>query len=137
MTKPLDCTGLPQDALVGKHDFKEFVDHGREIKLTAKEAKLKGWLIEDGEPTVAHTKTTYRSPNDWSKVDYPVVAPVYTELEEKWLRGMLELLDDMKNAPYPVPTRDAIERLEMILGPHNRALSESVTPPESDQFNSN
>lgn len=136
MPKPLNIVDLPE-VMHGEENVLPFYKHGADIKMMPKEATALGYLLDDGEPRVAHTKIRYEYPGDFSRIKYPVVVPVYTDLEAHLIKGILELKGRMEgSSPDTIYwPKDLAEMLGNILGVHNRTPNEeSVSSRTGNEF---
>ena len=138
--KPLDCKGIPlaRGQTLGKVDYKEYPP------LTSKEAKEKGYLVDpNGYPWVAYTGESIIKEGDFSRTEHNLVIPVYTDLEEVFLSGLLHAcqaletlsdgLDvtsdaqDILNASSRL--KEIITEINAVIGPHKRQISMPQTAP--------
>lgn len=122
--KPLNCIGIPMQAVVGHHDF---------VQLTPDEVKEKGMLWDDnGYPWRAHLGDKFIHPNDWTRAKFDVCLPVYTDLEAKLLlslrqvRGLLvqNMEDARKLTEHTSDVVLALSKIDSILKLHEARSQE-------------
>lgn len=112
MPKALNCLELPDNVLADMPGLKKFTRRdGRKLTLT--EARARGWCYMDNGGILAITGYTYTYPHDYSHVKYPVVAPVYSALEEKLIRLLMHI--EANPRMHPQELRDTIQH---ALGSH-------------------
>ena len=123
MVKEISCTTIPRQEFEHYPELAIFGARGPEYKLTEAEAAERGYLIEDGDETIAHTKLTYRIQDDFSRIDYPLAAPVYSKLEEHFVRELSKFwcdIDDHYTFGFVLDAKRVLDKLDEILGVHKR-----------------